>query len=161
MLAAKIIFSPFINAESLKFLSPTCGHKKEIQSNRRQAVYFVRFREHAHVPKETNMKSTPFRSASINARNFFLRDALQLLKIVSWYFLSVVAVSTFQLFSIISHKCLKPKLFRITRNKDNPFMKKNNSFWKKISVFNSTNEMRSPWENTFSQGHEIVSAWKR
>ena len=67
----------------LKFLSPTCGHRKAIQSNQRQSVYFVRFSPHAHVPNETNMKSTSFRSAPINARNFFLRDALELLKIVS------------------------------------------------------------------------------
>lgn len=83
MLSVKIIFSSFVNAESLKFPCPTCGHKKAIQSNQRQSVYSERFRPHAHVPNETNMKSTPFRSAPINARNFCLRDALELLKIVS------------------------------------------------------------------------------
>lgn len=134
LLAAKIIrFFSFLNAESLKFLwSHLRAQKKRKQSNRRQGVYLVRFRAHAHVPNETDMKSTPFRSASINARHFSLRDALELLKIVSLYFLSVVVVSTFQLFSIISHKCLKLKLFRITRNKDNPFITKNNSFLKKL-----------------------------
>ena len=70
VLSVKIIFSSFINAESLKFLSPTCGHRKAIQSNQRQSVYFVRLSPHAHVPNETDMKSTPFSPRSNKHEKF-------------------------------------------------------------------------------------------
>jgi len=60
VLAAKIIFPSFINAESLKFLSPTCGHRKEIQSNRRQAVYLVRLRATCPRAKRNEHEIDPF-----------------------------------------------------------------------------------------------------
>lgn len=72
------------------------------------------------------------RYASINIRNSFLRDVLKSAQNSLYIPPSILRLSTFQLFPIISHKFFKLKLFRITRNRDNPFMKKNNSFWKKL-----------------------------
>lgn len=87
----------------------------------------------SHVRSETYLKSTHSKLCfNKYKKNSFLRDVLESAQNSLYISSSILALSTFQLFSIISHKFLKLKLFRITRSKDNPFMKKNNSFWKKL-----------------------------
>lgn len=121
-----------LNAESLKKnCVPPAGMKATQSNYRRGCLYSVVVGIPTCQVKRTRNRPL-FSFASVHRSNvrftWSSSSSPNRLHVSSGIF----ALSTFQLFSIISHKFLKPILFRITRNKDNPFMKKNNSFWKKL-----------------------------
>ncbi len=86
LLAAKIIFFFFLNAESLKFLRPTCG-AQERNTIKPKTGYLLGAVEGTGPRAERNEHEIdPFSLRFIKCEKFlFIRDVLSLLKIVALY----------------------------------------------------------------------------